>query len=129
MRSLIVLAGVLPVLAACSGASDEQHDASAAAARYSPPTVTSRLDYGGQIERRFHRLDKNADDALSSEELPERLRPALGSADTDRNGSMSSEEWGALMLGRFDQQDINKDGSVTTEERQTARAKRAGVAG
>ncbi|WBH17669.1 EF-hand domain-containing protein [Sphingomonas radiodurans] len=123
MRVLMVLAGVLPVLAGC-GTSEEAADANAAAANYRPPSVTSRLDYGGQIERRFHRLDKNIDDKLSEDELPERMRRVLMRGDTNGDGSLSSDEWGALMLARFDRQDLNKDGSVTTEERVAARQSR-----
>jgi hypothetical protein len=123
----MVLAGALPVLAGC-GASDEAQDANAAAARYRPPMVTSRLDYGGQIERRFHRLDKNRDDKLSPDELPERMKRGLKRHDKDGDGALNSDEWGALMLERFDRQDLNKDGTVTTEEREASRSRRAGGA-
>lgn len=124
MRSLMVLAGVVPVLAGC-GASEEAHDANAAAAQYRPPTVTSRLDFGGQIERRFHRLDMNRDDKLSPDELPDRMERGLKRHDKDGDGNLNSDEWGALMLDWFDRQDLNKDGTVTTEEREASRARRA----
>jgi hypothetical protein len=126
MRALIVLAGVVPVLAGCGGASEEQHDANAAAVRYQPPTVTSRLDFGGQIERRFHRLDKDGNDKLSGTEVPDRMRAAVSRFDKDGDGALNSDEWGALMLERFDQRDLNKDGTVTTEERDAMRARGVG---
>lgn len=121
MRSLVVLAGLLPVLAGCGNSETADQNA---AADYRPPTVTSRLDYGGQIERRFHRLDKNGDDRLTADEVPERQRPALARHDKNGNGSLDSDEWGALMLERFDRQDLNKDGTVTTEERERFREQR-----
>lgn len=122
MRSLVVLAGVLPVLAGCGGS--EQAVNENAAAGYRPPTVTSRLDYGGQIERRFHSLDENGDDRLTADELPPRQRPALARHDRNANGSLDSDEWGGLMLERFDRQDLNKDGTLTTEEREQFREQR-----
>lgn len=118
MRLLIVLAGLIPVLAGC-GQSEQAADQTAE--NYRPPTVTSRLDYGGQIERRFHRLDKNSDDKLSVDELPDRLKAELPKYDKDGDGSLNSQEWGALMLDRFDQRDLDKDGSLTTSERQASR--------
>lgn len=118
MRSLVVLAGVLPVLAGCGGSGTSADENMAV--DYRPPTVTSRLDFGGMVERRFHRLDVNADDRLTPDELPPRLRGIMAQADTDGDGSLNSQEWGAFMLGRFDQLDLNKDGSVTSEERATA---------
>lgn len=123
MRSLIVLVGVIPLLTGC-GSTEGDHDANAAAVKYRPPTVTSRSDFGGQIERRFHRLDKNGDDKLSADELPERMARALKRADKDGDGMLNSEEWGAFMLERFDRQDANKDGTVTTEERRLFREQR-----
>ena len=123
MRSLIVLAGVSCMLAGC-GASSDDHDANAAAVDYRPPTVTSRLDFGGQIERRFHRLDVNLDDKLSPDELPERIRPALSRWDRSGDGMLDSEEWGAMLLAWFDRNDANKDGSLTSAEIAAGREKR-----
>ncbi len=121
MRGLIVLAGIVPLVAGC-GTETTGADENAAAANYRPPTVTSRLDFGGSIERRFHRLDKNGDDRLERDELPPRLRGAFDRYDTDGNGSLNSDEWGKLMLDRFDRMDANRDGTVTSEERDAARA-------
>jgi Ca2+-binding EF-hand superfamily protein len=121
MRGLIVLAGIVPLLAGC-GKADEGADGNAAAINYRPPTVTSRLDFGGSIERRFHRIDKDGDDRLTRDELPPRIRPAFDRYDADGNGSLNSDEWGKLMLDRFDRLDVNKDGTVTSEERDQVRA-------
>ena len=122
MRWTIVLAGAA-MLAAC-GKSEEMADANAAATGFRPPSVTSRADFGGTVERRFHRLDKNGDDKLQADELPERLRRAIGRYDTDGDGALNSDEYGALMLKRFDRQDLNRDGTVTSEERAQAREQR-----
>lgn len=122
MRGWIVLA-LLPAVAAC-GSTEAKHDANAAAADFRPPSVTSRADFGGMIERRFHRLDKDGDDRLSADELPERMRRMLPRYDKDGDGKLSSDEWGAAMLDRFDKQDLNRDGTVTTDERQRFREAR-----
>ncbi len=123
MRALMVLVGAVS-LTAC-GKSQEQADAQAAAANYRPPSVTARADFGGTIERRFHRLDKNGDTKLQPDELPERLRASIARYDTDGDGALSSSEYGAILLSRFDQMDANQDGTVTSEERAKARAARA----
>jgi len=123
MRALMVLVGAVS-LTAC-GKSEEKADAQAAAANYRPPSVTSRADFGGTIERRFHRLDRNGDAKLEPDELPERLRASIARYDTDGDGTLSSGEYGAILLTRFDRMDANRDGTVTSEERAQARAERA----
>lgn len=120
MRSLIVLAALVPLLAAC-GKSEEDHDETAAAANYTPPTVTSRLDFGSEIERRFHAFDTNRDDKITADELPERLRPMIARGDKNGDSALSSQEWSELLLDWFDRNDLNKDGTLTSEERETYR--------
>jgi len=128
--------GMVLALGACSApngdtinssasANDAAPDQNAALANYVPPSVTSRADFGGVIERRFHRADANADDKLTVDELPGRnAERLLGRYDKDGNGSLDSSEWGTLMLERFDRLDANKDGSVTSKEREAMRAAR-----
>lgn len=122
MRSLMMLAACGSLLAAC-GTRDEDHN-NAAAQNYSPPTVTSRLDFGSEIERRFHRLDVNVDDRLTADELPERWRSLIARGDKNNDGALSSQEWSDLMLDWFDRNDLNKDGTLTSEERETYREQR-----
>jgi HlyD family secretion protein len=45
----------------------------------------------------FRQLDKNADDALSTDELPVTLRPHFEAADTSRNGTLDRGEVAAAM--------------------------------
>lgn len=123
MRSLMMLAALVPLLAAC-GTPEEDHDAAAAATNYTPPTVTSRLDFGSEIERRFHAADMNGDDKVVADELPERLRPMIARGDTNGDKALGPQEWGDLMLNWFDRNDLNKDGTLTSEERDTYRERR-----
>ena len=123
MRSMIVLAGLVPLLMGC-GKTEEDHDAAAAVTNYTPPTVTSRLDFGGEIERRFHAFDMNRDDKIVADELPDRLRPMIGRGDTNGDDALGPQEWGDLLLGWFDRNDLNKDGTLTSEERETYRERR-----
>ncbi|MFL0586743.1 hypothetical protein CA236_09195 [Sphingomonas sp. ABOLG] len=121
MRSWIVAAAIVPLFLAACGARDEDEE-TPAAANYSPPTVTSRLDFGSEIERRFHDNDVNRDDKITPDELPERLRPMIARGDKNGDGALSAEEWGNLLLDWFDRNDLNKDRTLTSEERETYRA-------
>ncbi|SEM91268.1 EF hand [Sphingomonas gellani] len=116
---LLLLPAALP-LAACGGggskAKQAEADAHAAAAGFVPPSVLSRLDFGGTIERRFHALDRNGDNVLTDEELP-RQDSRLMALDRNKDGRISSTEWSEGMLDRFDRMDLNHDGSVTSDER------------
>ena len=104
----------LCVLAACSDKSGGAVENDAAAAAFRPPTVTSRADFGGLIERRFHERDANRDDKLQRDELPERAADRiLAKWDKDKDGALSATEWGDMMLDRFDVMDLNDDGTVT----------------
>lgn len=114
------------LLAGCGGPSKQQKAAYAEAAKhYVPPAVTSRLDFGGMVERRFHRLDRNDDNYITSDELPHRDDPAILSLDKDGDGRVSAQEFSQGMMARFDANDLNKDGTVTSNEYHTAKAKRA----
>lgn len=122
------LAGTALIAALLIGCSNGDEATKAAARKqieqYEPPSVTSRADFGGLIERRFRRLDTNGDGKLSQTELPARLAGRIARYDTNKDGQLDSGEWGKMLLERFDRQDANKDGSVTTDERQAMRAER-----
>lgn len=101
---------------ACSGKSEDHADNVAAISNYIPPSVTSRLDFGSSIERRFQALDRNADGKITRDELP-RQDSRIAQLDKNGDGAVSADEFSKGMLARFDAWDTNKDGSVTTEER------------
>lgn len=85
---------------------------------FSPPTSMSRADYGGRMERRFRRLDKNQDNKLAAGELPgNRGERMLRRLDTSGDGAISQDEWSQGMLARFDKRDANNDGTLTADER------------
>ena len=118
-------AAAAALLTACGGPSpEEKAEYRQAVENFTPPFVMSRLDYGGVVERRFRRLDRNEDDRLSPSELSPRLADRFKLIDKNGDGSISNEEWSAWMLARFDRQDANKDGTVTSDERERARAAR-----
>ena len=118
MRVLLLSIMALP-LAACGNAKEKQSEADAKAAGFVPPSVLSRLDYGGTTERRFRTLDRNGDDAISPEELP-RQESRLSTLDANGDKRITAEEWSKGMRARFDRVDANRDGSVTADERAAA---------
>jgi hypothetical protein len=120
---LIIAAAAAATLAACGPSAEERAETNAAIANFVPPSVLSRLDFGGVIERRFRRLDRNGDDKLQPTELPQRNAQRIMRYDTDGDGAVSAEEWSTGQLARFDRQDANHDGTVTSDEREAARAK------
>jgi hypothetical protein len=73
------------------------------------------------MDRRFRELDRNADERLTSDELP-RKNARLMQLDRDKNGSVSAIEFSEGTLKRFDAMDLNHDGTVTSEEHQAWRA-------
>lgn len=112
-------------VAACGGPSpEEKAEFREAVANFTPPFVMSRLDYGGVVERRFRRLDRNDDDYIGRTEITPRLAGRFAEIDADKDGRISKEEWSCWMIARFDRQDANKDGTVTSDERERARAAR-----
>lgn len=120
---LAVAAGA-GLVAGCGGAAKKREKAAQAeiAKTYVPPSVTSRLDYGGEVERRFRRLDHNGDDYVTPEELPRKDDPRIMALDRNGDGKVSEVEFSEGMMARFDANDVNKDGSVTSEELARARA-------
>lgn len=119
MRTGIAIVGLM-LLTACGGGKKAQANADARAVGFVPPSVLSRLDYGGIVERRFRALDRNGDDYITDDELPTR-DSKLMALDRDHDGRISATEWSEGMLARFDRQDANHDGSVTSTEREAFR--------
>ena len=121
MRGTVFLAAGVAGLAltACGQSEKKQAAADAKASGFVPPSVTSRLDYGGQQERRFRQLDRNGDDALDQTELP-RPDARVAGFDRDGDGRVTLNEYSQSALERFDRMDLNRDGTVTSEERKTS---------
>ncbi len=119
MRLAMVL-GAAALLAGCGDKAAERAAADANAAGFTPPAVTSRLDWGGQQERRFARLDRNADGKLTDDEFP-RVDSRLGRADANGDGAITKIEFTTATMARFDRMDLNRDGTVTSEEQETTR--------
>jgi hypothetical protein len=114
---LVVVLGAA-LLAGCgrSEAKKERaYDAAAHAHHYEPPASLSRAEFGTEVVKRFHQLDRDGDGYLSPEEWPhspERFRRE----DTNGDGKISADEFGQAALARFDARDTNHDGVVTAPE-------------
>ena len=127
MRSIIVagLAGLVLLSACGQGAGNRAAmEEQAAHSGFTPPAVTSRLDYGGEMERRFRTLDRDGNDELTQDEWP-RQDSRLQLLDRNRDGKITSSEFSEGMLDRFDQMDLNRDGTVTSDEEREFREARA----
>ncbi|MEG3163857.1 hypothetical protein U1701_04550 [Sphingomonas sp. PB2P19] len=108
-------------LMGCTDKQAAREQADARAAGFVPPSVTSRLDYGGAMERRFRALDRDGDEKIGKDELPAKTAPRLQGYDRNKDGFISAIEFSEGSLARFDAMDLNHDGTVTTEERQASR--------
>ena len=117
----LVVLGLIATLSACEGKKEDSAaaDAEAKAAGFTPPAVTSRLDWGSQQERRFNELDRNADAKLTDDEFP-RANSRIGLYDANRDGEITKGEFSEGSIARFDRMDLNKDGTVTSEEQDTS---------
>lgn len=116
IRIAVPLVFVALMAGACSGKSEDHADNVAAVSNYIPPSVTSRLDFGSSVERRFQALDRDANGKITKDEFP-RPDSRLTRLDKNGDGAVSADEFSKGLLARFDAWDTNKDGSVTTEER------------
>ena len=116
MRIMVVtLTGAL-LLAGCSRSGEEKRAAADAnAADFHPPSVTSRIDFGTAMDRRFRQLDRNADDRITKDELP-KVNSRIEELDRDHDGVVTTIEWSEGTLNFFDRMDLNRDGTVTSEE-------------
>ncbi len=116
----VIVAAVL--VAGCGPSKREKRAiADAKAANFIPPAVTSRVDFGSSIDRRFRALDRNGDNYLTPEEMPAKNRARFMAFDKDGDGKVSEIEFSDGQLARFDHDDLNHDGTVTSEEQHAAR--------
>jgi hypothetical protein len=120
MAAGVVATGL--AVAGCGPSAEEKRAAAdAKAASFTPPSVTSRLDFGSAMTRRFRALDRNADEYIDETELPSR-NSRLRRLDRDKDGRISAIEFSEGMLGWFDRVDTNHDGTITSDEREAARS-------
>lgn len=116
----VMLGLVAATLAACGNGEENRAVSNTAPAGFVPPAVTSRLDWGGQQERRFNELDRNADGKLTSDEWP-RANSRVVRYDQNGDGEITKGEFSEGSIARFDRMDLNRDGTVTSEEQETSR--------
>ena len=118
-----VMMGVMAaglVVAGCGDKDAQRAEADASAVGFVPPAVTSRLDFGASMERRFRTLDRNADDRITKDELPS-PNARIKAFDRNKDGVITEVEWSEGTLRWFDRMDLNRDGTVTSEERAESR--------
>jgi hypothetical protein len=76
-------------------------------------------------QRRFDRLDRNRDSAITRNEMLAPRGPAFRALDLDHNNLLSFEEWAVRTSDRFKTADGDGDGRLTRAEFATTRPKRA----
>ena len=76
-------------------------------------------------QRRFDRLDRNRDAAVTRNEMLAPRAAMFRALDTDHNNLLSFEEWAVRTSGRFKAADANGDLKLDRTEFATTRPKRA----
>ncbi|WP_433909170.1 hypothetical protein [Sphingomonas yabuuchiae] len=111
--------------AACGKKAENRAEADRAAAKagFVPPSVTSRIDFGSMMARRFRELDRDGNDVITADEMPT-TNSRLWELDRNKDGEITESEFFEGMLARFDRMDLNRDGTVTSEEREASRTER-----
>lgn len=120
VKLVVVLAATGMLVSACGDKDAQRAQADANAVGFVPPSVTSRLDFGASMERRFRTFDRNADDRITKEELPA-PNARIKAFDRNKDGVITAIEWSEGTLAWFDRMDLNRDGTVTSEERAESR--------
>ena len=120
VKLVAALAATGLFMSACGDKDAQRAQAEANAVGFVPPSVTSRLDFGASMERRFRTLDRNADDRITKEELPA-PNARIKAFDRNKDGIITAIEWSEGTLAWFDRMDLNRDGTVTSEERAESR--------
>ena len=120
VKLVAALAATGLFMSACDDKDAQRAQADANAVGFVPPSVTSRLDFGASMERRFRTLDRNADDRITKEELPA-PNARIKAFDRNKDGVITAIEWSEGTLAWFDRMDLNRDGTVTSEERAESR--------
>ncbi|MBB4088176.1 hypothetical protein [Sphingomonas carotinifaciens] len=117
--------GTALLATACNNHSEEKREADqrAAAAGFVPPSVTSRVDFGGMMDRRFRTLDRDGNDIITDNEMPSG-NSRIRELDRNGDGEVTHSEFSEGTLNWFDRMDLNRDGAVTSEERESSRTER-----
>jgi len=127
MREWAIGLGMVAMLATAACGKKEANraeaDRAAAKAGFVPPSVTSRVDFGSMMARRFRELDRDGNDIITADEMPA-SRSRLWELDRNKDGEITESEFFEGMLARFDRMDLNRDGTVTSEEREASRTER-----
>lgn len=73
------LTALLAATTACGKKEESRAEADRAAAKagFVPPSVTSRVDFGSLMARRFRELDRDGNDIITADEMPRPI-PACG---------------------------------------------------
>ncbi|WP_082444175.1 EF-hand domain-containing protein [Sphingomonas sp. Leaf242] len=120
VKLVTALAATGIMVSACGDKDAQRAQADANAVGFVPPSVTSRLDFGASLERRFRTLDRNGDDRITKDELPS-PNSRIRAFDRNKDGVITAIEWSEGTLAWFDKMDLNHDGTVTSEERTESR--------
>ncbi|WP_343526156.1 hypothetical protein [Sphingomonas sp.] len=128
MRKWAMGLGLMAMMAATTACGKKEEnraeaDRAAAKAGFVPPSVTSRVDFGGMMARRFRELDRDGNDIITADEMPA-ANSRLRELDRNKDGEITESEFFEGMLARFDRMDLNRDGTVTSEEREASRTER-----
>lgn len=80
-------------------------------------------DEASKEEKRFNRLDRNRDNAVSRTEVLAPRVAMFRKLDADHNNLLSFEEWSVVTANRFKKADSNGDNQLNRQEFATTRPK------
>jgi hypothetical protein len=101
-----------PVAAAQGAAAEE--------ALPEPPSADART----REQKRFDRIDKDRDDAITKDEFFALRRKAFARLDTNHDGKLGFDEWAIRGVQRFGGADRDKSGALDRKEFETTALKR-----
>lgn len=121
MNAILPAVALVLVLAACNQAEPAATEPADAAPAQPAQQAGEQAHQGmGGPRDPFQRLDTNADNVLSAEEIAaasERGKAMLERADTDKDGQVTRAEIEASMAAMIDRFDKNGDGVISEDER------------
>lgn len=120
MNAILPATALALTLAACNQAEPAATEPAAETAAVAPTTGEEVQQGMGGPRDPFQRLDTNADNVLSAEEIAaasERGKAMLERADTDKDGRVTRAEIEASMAAMVDRFDKNGDGVISEDER------------
>ena len=105
---------LLPTMPATAGEQEAEALPDAA------PAATAKT----REQRRFGRVDKDKDGAITREEFLAQRRKAFARLDTYGDGRLGFEEWATRAIGKFAAADRDRSGAMTPSEFATTAVKR-----